>query len=278
MKFKHLMYPVAAITLVTIAFACKKDNSGSSNTNTTAYVGLTTEKSTTDALIDDAFGEIMAVNLTSGLTNQASSPNAACYTVDISPADANTWPKTVTVDYGTGCTGLSGYTHKGKIIYTITNKFFTEGATITATFQNYYVNNYNIVGTYSIHNNGSANGWNVTDSLAAGKVTYPDGTTWYTKTGSRTWVQTAGQATPLNLLDDEFDVTGHGVITNSAGNSLTASTITALHRLATCTNTVSGKLDLLYDSISGVLDFGTGECDKQATLTIGTKTYPITLP
>ena len=277
MKFKHLKYPLAILSLVTIAFACKKDTP-TTTTDNTAYVGLTTQKSTTDALIDDAFGEIMAVNQLNGLTNQPTSPNATCYTVDIAPADLNTWPKTVTVDYGTGCTGLSGFIHKGKIIYTITNKFFTEGATITATFQNYYVNDYNVVGTYSIHNNGSANGWNITDSLAAGKVTYPDGTTWYTKTGTRTWVQTAGQATPLNLLDDEFDITGHGTLTNSAGHSLTATTETALHRMVSCRNTVSGKLDLLFDSISGVLDFGTGACDTEATLTIGTKTYPITLP
>jgi len=277
MKFKHLKYPLAVLSLVTIAFACKKDSTPTNTTDNTAYVGLTTQKSTTDVLIDDAFGEILAANQLNGL-NQATSPNVVCYTVDITPADQSTWPKTVTVDYGTGCTGVSGFTHKGKIVYTITNKFLTAGATITATFQNYYVNDYNIVGTYSIHNNGSANGWNVTDSLAAGKITYPDGTTWYTKSGSRTWVQTAGQATPLVLADDEYDVTGRGTITSSAGNSLTATTETALHRLATCPNVVSGKLDLLYNSISGVLDFGTGTCDKQATLTVGTKSYPITLP
>ena len=54
MKFKNLMYPVAIASLVTIAFACKKDSSSSStNTNTTTMVGLTAEKSTTDALLDD---------------------------------------------------------------------------------------------------------------------------------------------------------------------------------------------------------------------------------
>jgi hypothetical protein len=279
MKINQLKYPFAILSLMTLVYACKKDSSTSSNTNTTqTMVTLTTQKSTTDALIDDAFGEVLAANTNANLTNQASSPNTTCYTLDVTPADANTWPKTVTVDYGTtGCTGLSGFLHKGKIIYTITNKFFTEGATITATFDNYTVNGYKIEGTYSIHNNGSANGWNITDSLANGKVTYPDGTTWYTKSGSRTWVQTAGQST-ITLLDDEYDVTGEGVITNSEGHSLTASTVTALHRTALCANTVSGQLALLYDSIAGVLDFGSGTCDKLATLTIGTKTYNITLP
>ena len=279
MKLTHALIPTSILGLLLISFACKKNDTTPATDTNTPYVGLTVEKSTTDALMDDVFGEIMVANQTNGLTNQPTSPNAVCYTVGITPTDPTVWPKTVTVDYGTtGCTGLSGYTHKGKIVYTITSKFLTTGATITATFQNFSVNDYKIEGTYSITNNGSANGWNLTDQLNGGKVTYPDGVTWYTKSGTRTWVQTTGAATPTNLLDDEYDITGSGTIASSAGNTLTGTTNTPLHRLATCRNTVSGKLDLLYNNVAAQLDYGAGTCDAVATLTIGSKNYTVTLP
>ena len=279
MEFKHLKYPVAIFSLVAASFACKKsDTTPTAIPITQGLVTMATQKTTTDALMDDAFGEILLANTSANLTNQASGPSAACYTTTVTPADLTTFPKTVTIDYGSaGCTGLSGFVHKGKINYTITDKFINAGATITASFDNYTVNGYKVEGTYSIRNNGSTSGWNITDSLAAGKVTYPDGTTWYSKSGSRTWVQTQGQQT-LSLLDDAYDVTGQGTLTNSAGQSLTASSVNALHRTAVCANTVSGSLALTFDGISGVLDFGSGVCDKTATLTIGTKTYTITLP
>jgi hypothetical protein len=139
------------------------------------------------------------------------------------------------------------------------------------------VNDHKIEGNYAITNNGSANGWNITDVLTNGKVTYPDGVTWYTKSGTRTWIQTAGTGT-LTLLDDEYDITGSGTIANSAGNTLTGTTNTPLHRTAICQNTVAGKLDLVYNNVNAQLDFGSGTCDKSATLTIANKTYPITLP
>lgn len=277
MKITNLKYPLAVLAITLAAVSCKKDSTTTNTESATAFAQLTTDKTKTDVLIDDTFGEIMAANQLNGMTNQPSTPNLGCYAITIWMADVNTWPREVTLDYGYGCTGASLYMHKGKIHYTISDKFSNTGATITATFENYTVNEYKIEGTYVIRNNGSANGWNLTDSLKDGKVTYPDGTTWFTKTGTRTMIQTAGQNT-LVLTDDEFDVTGNGVIKNSAGHTLTASTQTPIHRTATCLNAVSGKLSLTFDSLTGLLDFGTGECDNQATLTIGTKTYPITLP
>ena len=43
----------------------------------------------------------------------------------------------------------------------------------------------------------------------------------------------------------------------------------ALRREAFCKNIVSGKLEITKDGTSSILDYGEGECDDLATLTIG---------
>ncbi len=275
------IYAIGILSTLFFLFAmysCSKDNNNNApaanDENNT--VALTNVKVSSDALYDDVSTELIQVNTDNGLTAQPSNVAQACATVTIAPLDAAMWPKTVTIDYGTtGCTGINGYVRKGKIIYTLNKKLINTGAVLTATFDNYIVNGYKLEGTYTITNNGSANGLNINVQLANGKVTYPDGTV-YTKTTNTTWVQSAGMAT-LSLLDDEYDVTGSGTV-SSAGNTLTATSKTNLHRTVVCTNTVSGILDLTYNNIAGTLDFGTGTCDKVATLTVANKQYTITLP
>jgi hypothetical protein len=51
-----------------------------------------------------------------------------------------------------------------------------------------------------------------------------------------------------------------------------------LLRKVTCGNFVSGQLNVAYNGIAGVLDFGGGTCDKKATLSLGTRNYEVTLP
>jgi hypothetical protein len=259
-------------------FSCSKNDKGNVPvTDEGKTVELTSAKVNTDALYDDVSMEVLQVNTDNGLSNQPTTVNQACATVTISPTDLAVWPKTVTIDYGTtGCTGLNGFVRKGKISYTLNKKLLQTGAVLTISFDNYSVNGYKLEGVYTITNNGSANGLNISVQLVNGKVTYPDGT-WYTKTSNTTWVQSAGAGT-LSYLDDEYDLTGTGTVASSVGNTLTATSKSNLHRKVTCTNTVSGLLDLTFNNISGTLDFGNGECDKNAVLTIAGKQYAVTLP
>ena len=255
--------------------SCSKDNNENPPSNEESTVSLTNAKVYSDALYDDVSMEVLQVNTENNLSAQPSVNTQTCATVTISPNDA-TWPKTVTIDYGTaGCTGANGYTRKGKIIYTLNKKLLTTGAVLTASFDNYSVNGYKLEGTYTITNNGSSAGLNVTIVLANGKVTYPTGVV-YTKVSNTTWVQAAGIGT-LTVLDDEYYVTGNGSV-STAGNTLSAASVGNLYRTVTCTNTVSGVLNLNYNNITGTLDFGAGECDKTAVLTVAGKEYNVVLP
>lgn len=278
MKILHVKQFSLLACLSIAVFACSKEDKNSTpGTDNTKIVELSSQKAITDAYYDDVSAEVLQVNTENGLTNQPSTQQVACATITVSPQDQTTWPKTVSIDYGTaGCIGLNGYVRKGKISYTIDKKLLNTGAKIIVNFDNYSVNGYKLEGVYTITNNGSANGLNVTVVLTNGKVTHPDGK-WYTRTSTTNWIQSAGMST-LTIIDDEYNLTGNGTITSSEGNTLTAASKTNLLRKVSCVNTVSGQLDLTYNNIAGILDFGNGECDKAAVITVAGKQYNVTLP
>jgi hypothetical protein len=277
MKARLLL--LATIISASTFYSCSKDDSPD---NTTPPDDLTAQELTaariqSDLVFDDVSSEVLQVTL-NGTTGAASTTSAACATVTISPQDLTTWPKTITIDYGsTGCTGINGWVRKGKISYTLTKLPRETGAVVNVSFDNYFVNGYKLEGSYSITNNGSTDAnLNITTRLVNGKITYPDGK-WYTRTSTINWQQVAGSAT-ASVLDDEFNVTGEAVIKSSANNELITSSKTPLLRKVTCGNFVSGQLNVAYNGIAGVLDFGGGTCDKKATLSLGARNYEVTLP
>ncbi|MFN5476039.1 MAG: hypothetical protein ACK484_05565 [Sphingobacteriales bacterium] len=276
---KARLLVMATILSASMFYSCSKDDSPD---NTTPPDDLTAQELTaariqSDLVFDDVSSEVLQVTL-NGTTGAASTTSAACATVTISPQDLTTWPKTITIDYGsTGCTGINGWVRKGKISYTLTKLQRETGAVVNVSFDNFFVNGYKLEGSYSITNNGSTDAnLNITTRLVNGKITYPDGK-WYTRTSTINWQQVAGSAT-ASVLDDEFNVTGEAVIKSSANNELITSSKTPLLRKVTCGNFVSGQLNVAYNGIAGVLDFGGGTCDKKATLSLGTRNYEVTLP
>jgi hypothetical protein len=276
---KARLLVMATILSASMFYSCSKDDSPDNATppdDLTAQE-LTAARIQSDLVFDDVSSEVLQVTL-NGTTGAASTTSAACATVTISPQDLTTWPKTITIDYGsTGCVGINGWVRKGKISYTLTKLPRETGAVVNVSFDNYFVNGYKLEGSYSITNNGSADAnLNITTRLVNGKITYPDGK-WYTRTSTINWQQVAGSAT-ASVLDDEFNVTGEAVIKSSANNELITSSKTPLLRKVTCGNFVSGQLNVAYNGIAGVLDFGGGTCDKKATLSLGTRNYEVTLP
>lgn len=276
---KARLLVMATILSASMFYSCSKDDSPD---NATPPEDLTAQELTaariqSDLVFDDVSSEVLQVTL-NGTTGAASTTSAACATVTISPQDLTTWPKTITIDYGsTGCVGINGWVRKGKISYTLTKLPRETGAVVNVSFDNYFVNGYKLEGSYSITNNGSTDAnLNITTRLVNGKITYPDGK-WYTRTSTINWQQVAGSAT-ASVLDDEFNVTGEAVIKSSANNELITSSKTPLLRKVTCGNFVSGQLNVAYNGIAGVLDFGGGTCDKKATLSLGTRNYEVTLP
>jgi hypothetical protein len=81
---------------------------------------------------------------------------------------------------------------------------------------------------------------------------------------------TAGSATPFDITDDVYSVTGNSSFSDSYGSSLVCNITTALVKPVACHNVTSGVVSFVYDqTVNGTVDFGDGSCDNLATLKIG---------
>jgi len=74
-----------------------------------------------------------------------------------------------------------------------------------------------------------------------------------------------------------FSVTGNRNIEASTGFTQDAQVIEALRRETTCPYFVSGSIQITRNNGEGVLDFGSGDCDNTAILTVNGEEIVIVL-
>lgn len=201
----------------------------------------------------------------------------SCATVTIAPFDAVTWPKTVTVDFGTtNCTGTDGRTRRGKLIYTVSTWYRDSGCTIVVTPQNFYINDHKVEGTKTIVNKGRDNdGYLVYQvTVVNALITKPDGTT-FTWNTSRLHKWVAGETTLLNPWDDVYLITGTANGVASDGGAFSIVINTALDVAVDCKWIRAGVLTLTTEQFPNgiVVNYGDGTCDALATATIDGQTY-----
>lgn len=188
--------------------------------------------------------------------------------------------KTLTVDFGTtNCACNDGKNRRGKVIVTYTGFYRDSATVITHTPDNYYVNDNQLLGTKTVTNmgrNGSGNIW--FDIAVNGQVIKANngGTISWVSDREREWV--AGEST-LTWLDDSYLITGNASGTRSNGEAFTVDILTALKVNLSCRYIVSGSLQVTPANHSArLVDYGTGACDNQATVTINGNVYNVTLP
>lgn len=276
---------VALIALTSLA-SCKKDGA-SSNSNQTNAANLTDSSSGAENAYYDVlnnafvgFSDNSTVwnvsNAHKGQTSTFSTEvenitnhlGCAVYTID--DTIPGSYPKTLTLDFGTGCSSVDGIFRSGKIVYVFTDAILLPAATATVTFDHYVVNGYGVEGAYKITNNSSdVNGISFNTQVTNGIVTYPSGSNYHYN-ANRTYTMTAGSATPFDITDDVYSVTGNSSFVASDGSSLVCTITTPLVKAITCHNVGSGIISFVYDqAVDGTLDFGDGTCDNQAVLKIG---------
>lgn len=253
--------------------SCKKDNS-TSNTIDQASLNLADDDAVTDVVYEDVFNT--ADNATIILDQMGKSIDArsltvvsdSCPVITITHPTSALWPKTVTVDFGTTCTGLNDNVRSGKIIIEVTGPRLQTGSKRTITFDNYYFNGIKVEGTKVLENMGYNNNQNLVISvkLTDGKLTLPDGKTIErTIDHQREW--TAGLLTK-NIWDDECLITGTSSGKSIDGVAYTNTILTALHWTRACRFLVSGVVSIQREGKDPVqLDYGNGECDAKAVVT-----------
>ena len=245
-------------------------------------IDLADDDAVSEALFEDIFNsvdnaEAILDGFLKGETKSMEESGTCPVVTTDRPPDAK-WPKTVTIDFGTGCTGFYDNTRSGKIIMVVTAPRLTPGSVKTVTLDNYFINGIKVEGTKEIENMGKNDNQNLVFSitLEGGKLTLPDGKTIERSFDrQREWI--AGQDT-RNIWDDEFLVTGTTTGVNIKGLEYTSTIIAALHSERACRFIVSGVVKIERKGMEPMeLNYGEGECDAVAVVTQGDDSKEILL-
>ncbi len=268
MKLRNYLLAFSILTVSTGLYSCKKDSPAASNELETTFelsgdqaisenLNSDAEYILNEAAVDNNFAGGRATGTTETL-NVLNCPN-----VSISQG----FPKTIIIDFGSGCTSNNGITRSGKLTITLTDSLRKSGSVAVMTFDNYHVSGFKKEGTITWTNTsqGAIKSWE--RKCVDGKVTGPGGKFWL-HSGTQQVVQTAGSSTPFNLLDDVFSITGSHTVTNPAGKTRTCEITEALEKKVSCDNIDMGKLKIQGPNHFAVIDFGDGSCDRIATITV----------
>jgi len=232
------------------------------------------------------FGRISSSTGTSREMNVDSIP--PCVTITITRLNLpDLFPVKIVMDFGNGCTGADGHIRYGKIITTYTGRLIIPGKSATTIFDGFRLDSFQVQGTHKVTNT-TASGSNhaqYTVDVTDAKLTRPDGN--YTSWGShRVITQIEGNVT-ITPIDDIFTIEGtaHGRVKH--GNDIFAwqSEITeALRKKFICHWISKGIIRMRRETLPAtspwvaILNYGNGDCDYLATLTINGVTHQIQLP
>lgn len=175
--------------------------------------------------------------------------------------------KTVTLDFGEGCELRNGNFVSGKIIMTYERDPEAASKMITYSFEGFYFNRKNVEGGGSIlRERSNENGNPQSTKTFDVTVTWPNGL-FASKIGEKVREMIEGQSTTA-WGDNVFLITGNWTFTRRNGNVLSAKIIKELRRELACKFLVSGTIELSKNLDTAILDYGDGECDDLATVSV----------
>ncbi len=291
MKTKKLL--LGALIAATFFISCE------SNETTTDEAALTTNEISADSNIDIAIDDVSLIVDDQFAMQQSQSGKTAGDFKSVLPPCAiittvltnETWTRTI--DFGTvGCELKNGNFVKGKIIISFSKNFTTPVRTINYKFVNFYHNNKLIQGDRSIkHEIKSSELQSAPHPVATHifemSITFGDGKV-YTRTGTRVREMVAGYSTPFIWEDNVFNVWGSHITTFPNETKITSTIKTPLVFSMACKIPFATKGSILITKSKGdnatsvstreaLLDFGNGDCDNLASITVNGVTKVIEL-
>jgi hypothetical protein len=216
---------------------------------------------------------------TGSLSNFRVAPGilSGCATVT---RDTTAMPHVVTIDFGpVNCMCNDGRNRRGQIIVTYSGHYRDSGSAHTISFSNYFVNDNGVTGTRTVTNMGrNANGDLYYEISVNGAITLANGNGTLSWTGNRTRTWIAGESTGPRF-DDVYEITGSGNVTRPNGASFSMSILSPLVKALDCNWIKQGTVQITPSNHPvRTLDFGSGSCDDQATVTVNGNMHNITLP
>jgi hypothetical protein len=203
-----------------------------------------------------------------------------CATVTVVPNN-NTYPKTVTIDFGDGCLCADGKFRKGAIIIHLTGPIRRSGSVMTITLRNFFLNRAHIEGTKTFSNLSENSNIKFTVQVVGGKVTFPNGRGYSYQ--SLKYVRQIEGGSTRPIRDDIYSIEGRSKTEFNGGLTVTLDTETPLIKKVVCPWINKGVLKIKINSRILFLNYGApndGDCDNKALLTWndGNNQRLITLP
>ncbi|MBK8145321.1 MAG: hypothetical protein IPK62_10190 [Bacteroidetes bacterium] len=276
MKIQQIKIALFAALLANVFFMVSCNRIKTKDNNNDNDTEMSKDNSMAEFSYNDAMNiadEASNVNSGDNLGNYKTASNCATVT-----KDTTTNPRTITVDFGaSNCLCNDGRYRRGKVLVTYTGKYRDAGSVHTIGFDNYFVNDNQILGSKTVTNMGlNASNQSYFNIVVNGKIIKANTTDsiMWSSNRTRTWIQ--GEATQT-WTDDIYEITGNGSGQNKNG-SFTMSIIQPLVRDLSCKWFKSGKVELQpAGKLLRTIDYGNGNCDNTATVLINGNTYSIVL-
>ena len=198
--------------------------------------------------------------------------------ITVTPDD-NTYPKTVTVDFGDGYICPDLRFRKGKMVLHFTAPLRQPGSVVTISLIDYQVGRVKVEGTKVITNLSTDNNIKFSVAITGGKVTFPGGR-GYTHERIKYITQVAGASTS-EIADDVYSISGESRTIFKNGVVTTLKTVDDLIKKVSCAWISEGSLKMTIGSYELLLDYAypaNGECDNKALLKWNNKEAIILLP
>ncbi|MBC7847301.1 MAG: hypothetical protein H7Y10_12495 [Flavobacterium sp.] len=285
MKTKFLLF--VSLLSITIFVGCSTNESTDAAANSKT---ITTDDVVANSEIDASVDDISIIaedqySVQQSATSRTSTPVKSilplCATITTVLTN-DTYTKTI--DFGVdGCTLPNGNMVKGKIIISFSKNFLTPSKTISYSLVGFYHNGKLIEGSKTITGELKS-----TDLLATVhpvtthsvdvKITFPDGKV-YSRIGTRVREMVEGYDTFGNWEDNVFLIWGYNITTFPNGAKYTFTITTPLRIAMSCKMPfpVKGVIEVVKNDAKATLDYGNGDCDKLAKITLNGATKEIVL-
>jgi hypothetical protein len=267
-KLKKTVTLLALIAVATVVFttACKKDSVQTTLTDAQKSA-IAEETVKASQFFTNSFTQATsASDKANGFRadRDVLEVRGACADPTVVPADFFTFPKTVTLNYGAGCTDIDGSNKSGKLTLNV-GKFWETGSVITATFENFMADSTKLNGSYSFTNNSTLT--TIDHSFSAQNIVYTDKlgrNTTYTINQRHKQVGGIGTA---RVRDDVFEITTSLTSRMADGTTVTWQNTTPLKKANNCRWIQKGTGTIKVNNDISTIDFGNDTCDDDATLT-----------
>jgi type II secretory pathway pseudopilin PulG len=267
------------VSILSITAGCKKDKEDKDQR-------AAIDNATAENAFNDVFNQVdnaAKATVQSG-AKVTQLDSGGCATITITPFDTITWPKTMTIDFGSSnCLCSDGKYRRGKVIANLSGKYRNAGTIITITLDQYYVNDNHVQGTKTITNlghtgtYGGGNNLKYSIVVSNASITTQDGTISWNSTRTREWIEGESTLWP-NWQDDVYLISGSASGTDVNGNAFNVNIVNPLRAALNCRWIESGTLEITPSGLATrTVDFGGGNCDDQATVTINGNTYNFTM-